>query len=128
MSEIHYTKIKPSDWKWKNFTPKELACKGDGLIIINEDTFNRLQMFREKIGVPFTPNSVYRSKEYNKKVGGEPNSYHMKSMAIDVPITDRMPRALIHKIAKECGFKGFGDYNTFVHIDTGPARYWDRRK
>lgn len=126
--EVHYTQIKPSDWKWKNFTPKEIACKGDGLIIVNEDALNRLQKFREKIGVPFSPNSAYRSVPYNKSVGGAPGSQHLYGKAFDIPISDRMPRALIHKVAKECGFTGFGDYNTFVHIDTGAARYWDLRK
>ena len=126
--EIHYTQVDQKKWRWKNFTPKEIACKGDGLIVINEDALDRLQKFREILNVPFTPNSAYRSVAYNKSVGGAPNSQHMFGKAFDIPISARLTREAIHRAAKQAGFTGFGDYNTFVHIDTGPARYWDLRK
>lgn len=124
--ETHYTKVK--EWHWKNFTPREIACKGDGLIVVDTPSLDKLQKFRELANTPVIINSGYRSRLYNTKVGGAPNSQHLQGKAFDIQISDKLPRELIHKLAKQAGFTGFGDYNTFVHIDTGPARYWNLRK
>ena len=125
--EIHYTMLSPDDWRWANFTPKEIACKGTGLILIDEDAMDKLQAFREVLGMPFSPNSAYRSEVHNKAVGGAPRSMHRQGRAFDIPIGNGISRNEVHRIAKEVGFTGFGDYKTFVHIDTGRARCWDKR-
>ena len=126
--EIHYTDVDEAEWHWENFTPEEIACKGTGLIIINEDAMDALQEFRELVGVPFSPNSGYRSASHNAFVGGAKRSMHRLGRAFDIPIKQGLDRETIHEAAEEAGFTGFGDYNTFVHIDTGSARYWDNRK
>lgn len=125
--EKHYTMVSPDDWPWKNFTPKELACKGTGLILIDVDAITKLQNFREMVGVAFTPNSAYRSEIHNEAIGGSPTSLHKQGRAFDIPIKAGMSRQAIHKFGKQAGFTGFGDYNTFVHVDTGRKRYWDLR-
>lgn len=124
MSEIHYTEVK--NWRWPNFSPKEIACK-DGTIIVDEPSLDKLQKMRIALGRPMIINSAYRSDAYNKSVGGAPNSQHKLGKAFDIRITDQVSRGDIHHYAKLAGFTGFGDYNTFVHIDTGPARTWDLR-
>lgn len=124
--EIHHTLVK--GWKWPNFSPKEIACKGDGLIFIDVPSMDALQRFRDLAGVPVIVNSGYRSPEYNKKVGGAKNSMHLYGKAFDIRITPKLSRNQIHTYAKQAGFTGFGDYDTFVHIDTGLTRYWDDRK
>ena len=124
--EIHYTEVK--DWRWPNFTPKEIACKGDGKIIVHERALDCLQKFRNIVGGPVILNSAYRSAEYNKRVGGAPASQHLLGKAFDIQITKELTRERIHTLAKQAGFTGFGDYNTFVHIDIGPSRTWDLRK
>ena len=48
-----------------------------------------LDPLRERWGVPIYVNSGYRCPELNKKVGGAPNSYHLRGMAAD--ITSRCP-------------------------------------
>lgn len=116
------------EWLWKNFTPKEIACKGSGEILVDYHALDCLQKFRLIVDVPFSPNSAYRSEEHNKKIGGAKNSMHRKGRAFDIPITENLSRNLIKFAAKEAGFTGIGDYNTFVHIDTGPVRYWNLRK
>jgi len=125
--EMHYTMVSPDDWPWKNFTPKEIACQGTGLILIDPDFMDKLQAFREMTGVPFEPNSAYRSESHNNAVGGVKNSYHRKGRACDVPIKKGMTREIIKENAAKAGFTGFGDYHTFVHIDTGRERHWDKR-
>lgn len=126
-NEIHYTECDMSVWRWDFFTPKEIASKGDGLIMVNENAMDKYQAFRVSCGVPHSPNSAYRSEDHNRAVGGAKNSFHLKGEAFDVPIKIGMDRESIHYHAKKAGFTGIGDYNTFVHIDTGPKRYWDNR-
>lgn len=123
--EIHFSQVK--NWRWPNFSPREIACKGDGLIVVDEKSLDCLQTMRNSIGAPLIINSGYRSAAYNKSVGGAQNSQHMKGKAFDIRITPSVSREAIHEHAKRAGFSGFGDYNTFVHVDTGPSRYWDLR-
>lgn len=125
----HFSMVKMSDWKWPNFTPKEIACKGTGELVVDYDGLNALQEFRKIIGKPFSPNSAYRSASHNAKVGGAKNSYHRKGNAFDIPIKSGITRAAIHEAAKKAGFKGIIDYNTFVHIDRRSTHYYgDSRK
>ena len=115
-------------WPWrKYFKPKEIACKGSGLIYIDDDAMSKFYMLRDIIGQPFSPNSAYRTPAHNKAIGGSPNSQHVLGKAFDIPIKGRMTREEIHRVADIVGFTGIGDYNTFVHVDTGPERYWDLR-
>lgn len=124
----HYLHIPHGLWRWPNFRPEEIACKGDGSITIDFDALDKLQAFRNIVGVPVIVNSAYRSPSYNKRVGGAPKSQHLHGKAFDIQISKNLTREKIHGAAKKAGFTGFGDYNTFVHIDTGNARYWDLRK
>ena len=124
----HYLHIPHGLWRWKNFSPKEIACKGDGSIIIDYDAMDKLQAFRTLARTPVIINSAYRSPSYNKRVGGAPRSQHLQGKAFDIQIGKTLTRAKIHRLAKQAGFTGFGDYNTFVHIDTANPRYWDLRK
>ena len=123
--EITPAQAKP--WRWSNFSPAEMASNGNGMLLINEHSMDCLQSFRTLLGKPVIINSAYRDPQYNKKIGGAPASKHLLGMAYDVRITDKVTREDIHKFAKIAGFTGFGDYKTFVHIDTGPKRYWDHR-
>lgn len=125
--EKHYKDFDEYEWLWGNFSPKELSSKSDGLLLLHKESLDKLQAFRESVGVPFSPNSAYRSEAHNKRVGGALYSQHRLGRAFDIPIKTGMSREAIHNFAKQVGFTGFGDYNTFVHIDTGKSRYWDNR-
>lgn len=125
--EIHYSQVDMNKWRWHNFTPLEISCKGNGLIKIDPYSMDCLQKFRDIVGVPVILNSAYRSEAYNKAVGGAAKSQHLEGKAFDIPIKDGMDRETIHRVARQVGFTGFGDYNSFVHIDTGPSRSWDMR-
>jgi hypothetical protein len=69
-----------------------------------------------------TINSAFRTPEYNNSVGGAKNSFHMSGQAFDIGGVVRNERFVV--LAKEVGFTGFGFYNSFTHIDTGPPRSW----
>lgn len=123
----HYTEVDPDYWRWPNFTPKEIACRGTGKLLVNEDSLDKLQELRAEIGLPFHVNSGYRSPEYNKKVGGAPNSFHMQGMAFDISLSN-LNRDTMFKKAEDYGFNGIGQYNSFIHIDTRDYRArWDKR-
>jgi uncharacterized protein YcbK (DUF882 family) len=72
--------------------------------------------------------SGYRSPEYNdylRSIGRNvaKNSYHLRGVAIDFSIQGFSMSALSH-VAKSFLAGGVGQYADFVHIDTGPVRYW----
>ena len=130
MAEIHIANITPGTWWMTFFRPEEVACKGTGLILLTYDSVSALRsldLFREKVGISFSPNSAYRSEEHNTAIGGSKNSQHLRGCAFDIPIKPGMSRDVIKKEAAKVGFTGFGDYDSFVHIDTGPERHWDNR-
>lgn len=128
MTEIHHSEAKKFiEWQWPHFSPKEFACKCCGNILFTKEAvsaWDKIQDFRAEVKVPVIINSAYRCKDHNKAIGGVKNSMHLRGAAFDVKITDALPRHKIHKAAREAGFTGFGDYKTFVHIDTGKPRSW----
>ena len=116
----------PKDaWRWPNFSPRELACKGTGELLINDEALDKLQALRNLLGKPLLITSAYRSPSHNKRVGGAKNSLHMRGIAFDVRMENQSPREF-EAAARKVGFTGFGYYpkSGFMHIDIGPARTW----
>ena len=60
----------------------------DENIITNLRTIceNILEPIRENYGIPFSPNSAYRSPKLNNAVGSSHKSQHLKGQAVDVEI------------------------------------------
>jgi zinc D-Ala-D-Ala carboxypeptidase len=117
--------VPKATWRWKNFSPRELACKGTGSIRVDEVALDKLQELRDKLGIPLLITSAYRSPEHNKKVGGAKNSYHMRGVAFDIRMENQDPHGF-ELAAREVGFRGIGYYpkQGFMHIDLGPERTW----
>lgn len=74
--------------------------------------------------------SGYRSPKTNSALrkgsaGVAKKSYHMKGMAIDLRI-EGINLKTLHKAAKSLKGGGVGYYpkSQFIHVDTGPVRYW----
>ena len=74
--------------------------------------------------------SGYRSPITNRQLsrrsrGVARKSYHMQAMALDVRLPDGRVSDL-YKAARSLGAGGVGYYprSNFVHIDSGPVRYW----
>lgn len=111
----------------KNFKVKEFRCKdGSDKILIDTDfVMNKLQKIRDHFSAPITINSAYRTELYNKKVGGAKSSYHMKGQAFDIVVKGHTTLELA-RFAQSIGVTGIIQYNTFVHIDSRPTRYWAR--
>jgi zinc D-Ala-D-Ala carboxypeptidase len=124
----HWRDVPASLWRWPNFSPAEIACRGTGALRINEDALDRLQALRDRLGKPLIVRSAYRSPTHNRAVGGLPRSKHMDGGAFDIAMVNHDP-AEFEAAAREAGFLGFGFYprSGFIHIDLGPARVWGER-
>lgn len=121
----HWRNVPASAWRWPDFSPAEIACRGTGRLLVNEDALGRLQVLRNALGRPMIVNSAYRSPEHNARVGGTPKSQHLQGAAFDISMANHDPGDFI-AAARTAGFTGIGTYprSNFIHIDTGPARSW----
>ena len=81
-------------------------------------------------GRPVHVISGYRSqstnsmlREHSRRVAR--NSYHIQAMALDIRLPDGRVSDLYHA-ARSLGAGGVGYYprSNFVHVDSGPVRYW----
>lgn len=124
----HWRDVPESTWRWPNFSPAEIACRGTSKLLINEPALDKLQALRDQLGRPLIVRSAYRSPEHNRAVGGAPASKHMQGTAFDIAMANHDPVAF-EAAARALGFLGFGFYprSGFMHIDLGPARSWGER-
>ncbi len=124
----HWREAPKAAWRWPNFSPAEIACRGTGKLLVNEPALDKLQALRDCLGKPLIVRSAYRSPEHNRAVGGAKASKHMDGAAFDIAMANHDPAAF-EATAREAGFFGFGFYprSGFMHIDLGPARQWGER-
>jgi len=78
---------------------------------------NLLDNIRSDSGVVMKINSGYRTKSHNEKIGGSPNSSHMKGIAVDVHCTSSVDRKRLIFAALDNGVKRIGVAKTFIHLD-----------
>jgi len=121
----HFRDVPEKLWRWKNFSPAEIACRGTGQLKLHPEALDKLQALRDRLGKPLIIRSAYRSPEHNRAVGGAPRSKHMDGTAFDIAMANHDPVAF-EATAREVGFLGFGFYprSGFIHVDLGPARTW----
>jgi len=109
----HIKHFKPSE-----FDSRDLPGSGDGMQL---QFIERLDRARDRAGVPFAINSGYRTPEHNRKVGGKPNSAHLRGWAADILTPDLKTRYLIINALIHEGLNRIGIYGTFVHVDCDPS-------
>ena len=121
----HFRDVPAALWRWPDFSPAEIACRGTGRLKLHPAALDRLQALRDRLGKPLIVRSAYRSPEHNRAVGGAPGSKHMEGTAFDIAMSNHDPAAF-EAAARAAGFLGFGHYprSGFMHIDIGPARSW----
>lgn len=120
----HFSEIEPNEWKWKWFTPKELACRHCGELHIDEELVEKLEIMRENYGDPVVISSGYRCPIHNAKIKGAPLSLHVKGKAVDILLNGK-PMDTMHKRGLSVGFRGFGFYDGgWIHMDIGRSRTW----
>lgn len=114
-----------------HFSTTELVCRHCGRAPSLE-ALMRLAEFgeslREGLGnEPIHVTSGYRCPAHNAAVGGAPQSYHMKCMALDFVRRGMTPYATwkrCKELQAEGLVGGLGRYLTWTHADFGPKRNW----
>jgi len=89
----------------------------DNLDKMDKTFLLKLDEARERAGIPFVINSAYRSPEHNAKIGGKPNSSHLKGLAVDISVTNSRQRFIVLNALLEVGFTRIGIADTFIHVD-----------
>ena len=76
---------------------------------------------------PYRFISGYRTEESNRSVGGSENSWHLKGKAADIVLWD-VPVKDLYMKARKLRRGGVGLYDTFIHLDVGKPRSWEKDK
>lgn len=119
----HYSDVPESLWPWANFTPEEVACSCCGEVYVDTNALNKLQAARDLLGHAVRLTSGHRCKDHNAGVGGTEQSQHLL-MAFDVAFGSPLEGDEILVALRDAGFTSFGLYETFIHCDTRPGRFW----
>lgn len=98
-------------WKWRNFSPREMACQGSGRLLINSVFMGKLQNLREIYDAPITIISGYRTPAYNAQISNKKSKTgaHTHGRAVDIFTRNReRDIPVLLDIAKLCGFTRCG--------------------
>ena len=68
-------------FEYKHFDSPDMPGSGK---LVSDELISMLDVARKKYGKPIIPNSGYRTIEHNAKVGGKPESSHLKGLAADI--------------------------------------------
>lgn len=100
------------------FKLKEFECKGSGDNLTSSLLIEKLDLLREEFGQAITVTSGYRSPEHNSRIGGSPNSTHMRGIAADIrPSDGRNIDQLYALCCKYFMSVGDGRRKGFIHVD-----------
>ena len=91
----HWREVPKAAWRWANFLPAEIACRGTGNLLVNEAALDKRQALRDRLGKPLIIRSAYRSPEHNRIVGGAKASKHMEGIAFDIAMANHDPEAFV---------------------------------
>ena len=135
---------------WKRTTPVNMVDYGGGSIIPAEsgisdeisyyglklEVLERADAFLKSLqdqgilnGKQYI-NSAFRHIIYNQHIRNSGNkgavikSRHTAGEALDMSMPRGSYRNSAMAAARQFGFGGIGKYNTFIHVDIGPARTW----
>ncbi len=89
---------------------------GSGLKM-NIDFVAKLDTIREKVGLPLSISSGFRTPEHNAKVGSVDSSAHETGHAADILTLTSTLRFKVLQAAMFLGINRIGVGNTFVHLD-----------
>ena len=54
----HWRDVPESGWRWPNFSPAEIACRGTGKLLVNQPALDKLQALRDRLGKPLIVRSA----------------------------------------------------------------------
>ena len=108
----------------KHFRLSEFACPCCRRVMVHPKLLAKLSELRGMIERPIYITSGYRCPEYNQKIGGVVNSYHLIGLAADIKVKDINLIELL-EYAENIGFAGIGFYEkkNFLHLDVRPTKH-----
>tara|TARA_R110000744_G_scaffold237580_1_gene355035 strand:- start:219 stop:578 length:360 start_codon:yes stop_codon:yes gene_type:complete len=101
-------------FNYEEFDSPDLQGSGKNM---SDELISMLDVARKKYGKAIVPNSGFRTRDHNAKVGGTSNSSHLKGLAADIKCVNSTDRFKLEGILREVGFKRIGIGETFIHID-----------
>lgn len=101
-----------------DFYADEFESPDTGESRMQPEFMQKLQRLRTTCGWTFSVKSGYRTVAYNKKIGGEDNSYHVQGMAADISHRgwSGIQRYKFVSAALSLGFS-IGVYDAHFHVD-----------
>lgn len=123
----HLSDANKDNWPTKTYTYQDFrgassgggrgSAKGSGPMRLHRASVLAMDAVAKDVG-KYNITSAYRSQGYNSgKKGAASSSQHILGRAFDVAVP-RGSRAKFIQAAFDRGFVSFGDYGSFVHIDT----------
>jgi zinc D-Ala-D-Ala carboxypeptidase len=106
-------------FKLKEFDSRDKPGSGQ---LMDPYFLQLLDKARTHAQIPFRISSGYRTKEHNKKVGGVPNSAHLKGLAADIVCNNSSDRYIILSALLHVGFHRIGVGDSFIHCDTSTEK------
>ncbi len=112
-----------------NITPTniyQVTHSGVGTSCFPKKLLAILQSVKNKYDTKPIISSGFRSKIYNKRVGGAKHSYHIKCQAadIEIPGVSKYELGKYLKTLPNVGGVGIYECSKPVHVDIGPRRNW----
>jgi len=109
----------------EHFWLYEFQCPDCRCVKIDVRILEYLEILREMVARPIYITSGYRCPDYNLKVGGVKNSYHLTGKAVDIS-TEKFNKVKISQYASQIGFRGIGVYSNHIHLDIRDTpSYWE---
>ena len=107
----------------QHFRLSEFACPCCKKVMLHPRLLKKLIELRGIIERPVYITSGYRCPEYNQKIGGVVNSYHLIGLATDIKVKDINLIELL-EVCEDIGFAGIGFYEkkNFLHLDIRPTK------
>lgn len=122
MSETPKLDIDDVFWRnVKNFKRHEFE-DNKGECWQNKDCILMVDRAREMAKIVFTILSACRNRGQNKEAGGVDDSSHLLGFAVDISCTSSRDRFKILTSLYLVGFRRFGIYETFIHVDNDPTK------
>ena len=100
-----------------HFSEHEFRSRDGAEHPIDPRLIGMLERVRTHFDCPVIITSGYRSPEYNRRVGGARNSFHVRGMAADIQVRGVTPREVFAFCDREFPNAGVGRYTTFTHVD-----------
>lgn len=106
----------------RHFDSSEFRCRDGSTHPIDPRLVEMLEDIRGHFGRAVTITSGYRSPAYNRRVGGAPNSFHVRGMAADIRVAGVAPADVFQYASGRFPISGLGLYRSWTHIDCRPYR------